>query len=836
MGIGYIQPKKFGSVTEPVPFPLALPSAESKTARDHGLLSSIALPGSRGTMIANGMDPLRHIYEDDVYRTGLLAPKSACVATPTGTRATAVLDIDASSDGASPYTIANGDWIVVGSAIQFVTALNSPPLSVEVAIGATPSITLDNLRHLFDSTGTKGVQYDYPSWWRDHNSIEVTAKTAWSVSFRIKRYGSNGDGWYTYLLTGSWTDCTLGSSGGSVGAGGNFENGADGTGDEPAAGTYNYRYSYFRKADGAVSGASPTVESQIDEGMRIDLSVVAAPLSDDDIDYKRWWRTDTGGSTLYRGADIAEADTTDADTLSNTTLKTHTTYDPTIHRLWEGGQIERVRFLAEYKGRWVGAGHILGADYVNGTCSVHGSDASDATATNVVTLATNGHVTKEMEHWTFQTEQSTEDDALEYAVIYVDETNDKLYLHQDWLGATATGKSFRIRDTRDPFRLYYSEPVLPNNTSSSMNIDGIQSTDPAGVTGLFPAFESLIAFTGTGLWRLTGSDPVSFRLTHEYEGVGCVAGHSIVLVDNILYWLGADGIYAWQGSGEPFKASSPPGEPRGIARTIARINTQHAHSTFAHYDPEKRIIRWFVALDSNITNRHAIVFDLQTKSWSLDTANDITYAKTVTDKDGNLRTLAGDIYGHVWELDVSNTDGAYGFEPVQTITSPTKTGISVTGTPLPASSALKGVPVWMMDGDGDFTRATVSTNTTSAVVFTTRLATTPSAGMPCVFGGIHQRIESGWFSYDEKNLRKIFEAIRVAFAYKAEGQYWVSVATNQGTVTVLDPDGGDLMTLDGEEHHWEREEGKRLKIRIDTIGPGFDPAFQALETWVRTRD
>jgi len=367
-----------------------------------------------------------------------------------------------------------------------------------------------------------------------------------------------------------------------------------------------------------------------------------------------------------------------------------------------------------------------------------------------------------------------------------------------------------------------------------MNIDGVQSPDPAGITGLFNAFESLIVFTGTGIWRLSGSHP--FRLTHEYEGVGCVSGHSIVLVDDILYWLGADGIYAWQGSGDPFKASSPPGEPRGIARTIARINTQHAHSSFVHYDPESRIIRWFVPLDTNITNRHAIVFDVQTKAWGLDTANDITYAKTVNDKDGNLRTLAGDIYGHVWELDVSNTDGAYGFEPVQTVTSPTTVGFSVTGTPLPASSALKGSKVWFMDGDGDFTHATVATNTTSAVVFTTRLASAPAAGMPVVFGGIHQRIESGWFSYDEKNLRKIFEAIRVAFAYKSEGQYWVSVATNQETVAVLDPDGGSLTTLDGEEIHWVRMEGKRLKIRIDTIGPGFDPAFQALEAWVRVRD
>ena len=69
MGIGYIQPFPYGLVAAPVPFSLTLPSAEAKTERDHGLIASIGLPGGRGTMLANGMDALRHIYEEDCSLT-----------------------------------------------------------------------------------------------------------------------------------------------------------------------------------------------------------------------------------------------------------------------------------------------------------------------------------------------------------------------------------------------------------------------------------------------------------------------------------------------------------------------------------------------------------------------------------------------------------------------------------------------------------------------------------------------------------------------------------------------------------------------------------------------
>ena len=832
MGIGAITPTAFGAVTNPTPFNLVLPAAVSKVARDHGLLSVIGTPRSRGSIIANGMDPVRSIHEDAVYRLGLLAPKSAITATPTGVRATATLDIDVTGGGASPYTIANGDQIYVGMLITFKTTLTTNPFWYEVKIGGTPSATLDNLRALFDQSGTPGVTYAYPNWisylpvW---SVIEVTAKDATTVSFRVKRYGVNGNGFAAYLKSGTWTDSSLGSTGGTVGSPGLFQSGADGTGTAPSAGSYLYLQQFFRKADGALSGASPYVEAQIDESMNIDLASIAAPLSDDDIDYKRWLRTKGGGNLYYHGKDIAEADTTDTDDLDNDTLATHARYDSTIYRLFAGGFIERVKHLVEFNGAWVGAGFVRGTDYTAGTCAVLGPDNS-AGASNVVTI-TGGHPTKELEHWTFQTEQDSEDDALEAEIIYVDEDNLQIHLANDWLGGTGSSLSYRIRDTRDPFKVIYSEPGLPHNAPTAYQQDGVQSPDPEGITGMYAAFEAVVIFTKTGIWLMTGQNR-PYRLTHAYEGVGCVAGHSIVLVDQTLFWLGRDGIYAWAGDGEPTKVSSPDGEPRGIARTIARINKNAVGDAVAHYDEDRRIVRWFVPLDSDITNRNAIVLDLATRAWSLDVAHDVTTCRTVTDANGVRRVLAGDIHGHVWEMDVSTSDGAFGFEPVQTITTGgTLRTIPVTGTPYTANGML-GVPGYIVDASGNFSKVRVSTNTNSVVTTTTEMDAAPTAGGYLIMGGIHYRIESGWFTYDDPALIKVLEAVKALFAYQSQGQYWMSYAVDQGSTTVLSATGGDLSATDGEEHHWVGNEGRRLKIRIDAIGPGFDVAMQRLQMWV----
>lgn len=587
MGIGAITLPSVSAVTAPTAYPFAFPAANARKARGYGLYSSIQLPGGRGTLFANGIDPLRHVVSSTALRTGLLAPYDEMTVTPSGTQATATLDIDVAGPG-SPYNPTAGDILVLnGTQINFVTGFSAVVNQVEILSAATAALTLERLEKWMEGRGIVGVDYNYPTWFPPPSAvIEVSARTATTITFRAIAPGAAGNGLSAYLtgvFGSAWSSNgsgvssvasfgSLAPNGTQLGSSTNvgyFENGADGTANNNAdtdlfgEGEYAYTYSYRRREDGAESGIAEEATGVQSGDFNVALSDLETALSDDDVDDIRVYRTTDGGNVYYRVAEVVDpgtGTTSYTDTLGNLSLSKRVSYDPAIHRLWEDGFIPRVRYLAGYKGRWFGAGVLRASTYTVGYADVtHGSRVVDL----VVGYTT--VVTKEMEHRTFRITQSGYSPATEYEIVFVDEEEQQIYLDRDYEGANSPsgGLTYEIKDTRDPFTIYYCEPLLPNQTTGTMALEGVVGPDPEGVTGLYEAFESLVVFTRTGIWRLTGSSPTNFRLTQEYEGVGCVSGHGIVLVDGILYWMGADGIYAWTGSGEPYKASSPPATEEG---------------------------------------------------------------------------------------------------------------------------------------------------------------------------------------------------------------------------------------------------------------------------------
>lgn len=823
MGIGAITFEALASITAPAAFPFELPSAESGDYLDTGPVSSIRLPGARrGFMFAGGWDALKHVLTDDVLRTGLLAPDSALTATPSGARATATMDLDADSN-ATAFHPTDGLTFQLGTSnlgtqtITVVAAL-TPSLwaTHEVLRGANAAEFLANLQALVEQTpGAEGVTHNTLDA-TQFSQIEVSASDSTSITFQAKDYGTGGNGLFAYLKSGTWSSggntASLGSEGTTVGTTGYFESGSNGSGSNPTAGTYQYRYAYKRSEDGAISGYSPVTTTQQGAAQQIALSVIADPDEDDGIDYKRILRTGANGSRFYRVADILAADTTDTDDVSNDTILAREQWNARIYRTYAAGHIPRVRYLVPYKNAWIGGGLVQAPAYTYGTASVSNGSTQ-------VTLT--GYPTKAMEHRLFRiTTASNEDAGDDYTIVWVDEANQRIYLDREWEGTTNGSRTYEIIDTRDPFRLHRCEPGLPNNVAPLYFQDGIRSPDKRGLTGLAAAWESVIAFTGTGIWRLTGNLS-ALRLTQGYEGVGCISHHGILFIDGVLYWPGPDGFYAWTGgtNQEPVKISSPPtqigADVFGIADTYKRINQAHAHGIVGHYDPERRVIRWFVPLDDNTTSKHAIVYQMQTQTWGLDTAPDVTACETVSDGGGNLRTLAGDIYGNVWELDTGESvgsgqfwmvysadsgdaqvrdastdgdfsatdgeqhfwcrvkgnkfkiglyditpgDGAFGFQSSQAITGSTTRTVTVGGTPFPtAGQGLAGCPAYILDSSGNFTRTVIASNTDNDLTFVDYLSAAPSGTV--VVGGILRVIESGWFDTGDPATWKILEAVR----------------------------------------------------------------------------
>lgn len=67
------------------------------------------------------------------------------------------------------------------------------------------------------------------------------------------------------------------------------------------------------------------------------------------------------------------------------------------------------------------------------------------------------------------------------------------------------------------------------------------------ITGIIEQQESMAVFTQDSIERLIGQDEDNFQFVNAYSSEGCIAPRSLVNCENLLLYLGCDGIYAFDG-------------------------------------------------------------------------------------------------------------------------------------------------------------------------------------------------------------------------------------------------------------------------------------------------
>ena len=841
MGLGTLTIPAAGSVTAPTPFPFAYGSSVLRYASPYPW-RAVPSPTQNTLLAFNGRSFPLHVIATNLVRLGLLAPSAALTAASTGTKATATLATTGNYTAADRFDLVsagdenNYEWPVI---VNTTFDTSEPNIRYwQVKRGASNTATNANIVKMIMGTGIDGTDYrspsidpgqetaDHPASWSDWVTAALAAADA-NVVFTAVRAGTRGNSFEARERVDAGAVFTIGSTN-------KFSGGAAGTGTAPnfpEEGDLTYAYAYARSLDGALSGPSPVTSYLQGDPGTVSLTSIADPPTgtNESIDVKVWLRSVSDGAAdvLREGYRIAVADTTDTDDLETDDLEANPLYDKTLYRSFKDGPVPRCANVATLKERMFASTFLPAADYSFGDCTVtNGSNAVVfQTASNVVP-----HPTQTWEGREFRVTTSALTEATTYRIVYVVEGTKTAYLDRAYDGSTNANATYTIRDVRDSKEVYWSEPKLPNNWPTKNALKGPLSNQPGGITALVTAFESIIAFTRTGVWRITGSDDFSFRCDAVYGEAGCVGSNAAVEAEGRLYWLGFDGVYRWGGQGLPTKISAPRGgdTPLGIQGTIRRINHAWSAYTVAVYSPDEKVIRWFVPLDDEVTNRYALVYDVQREVWVTDHYGvDVTAAATIPDRSGRTRTVVGTLQGDLIELDVSNSDGAYGFEPVAAITSSTRTTVTCSGASFPTSGdGLKGLPVTLVDSSGNVTYNTVASNTGTVLTLQRIVATAPTGTV--IVGAIHGIIESGRFHLGDPGRDKVFPLAKVAFSPDSDGVFYLSVAANQDDVAVVDAAGGDLTLADGEEQFWPRVRGKLLKWRLDVLEPGCDPAFIAI--------
>lgn len=827
-----------------LPFVVGSTIAPSFVVRDTGAYDVLWYPPKRALVYANGRDFQHHVIDALCYLNGPRAPKNAPTLVSTGTRATAVLTVNATPADGETVTVGFASGAVGSYTFTFKTALTRGVVN-EVLIGGSASAAIANAEQFINgsnssSPGVNGTDFwlgslygtDSYAHWSGVHKIEVSATSASTITFRAIAAGTEGN---SYVSTE-----TLGAAGSQF-AGGSavFTGGAVGTGFAPAAGTYEGAYAFLRHEDDAQTAIGASTEVINEQAWNLTFSAYDTPATRDEIDFFRIFRTTVDGSQFFRIGEDASSPFTDSVDDEDINDSDFSEYDPSIYRPYHSGYPDRYVCHAIYKGCLFGAGAEIAAQYSAGT-----ADCDPTGAATVVLSA----AARPKTDWINRTFAVDGDAVTDYRIVEVDESTRTLTLNKAYEGAAAGTASYTVTDDRDPFELYYTPPLLFNNWPPENSVKGITGRDPAGVVALRAAWQALLAWTKTSVWRIHGDPESGFDFNHDHDGCGAYNQSSVVEADGEVFWLGPDGIFRMAEGGAPVSVSKPAfseGAARGIEGTLARITDSAVRGVVGNYNPTEDVIRWWVPMDGVPYNTHAIVYSLQSGAFTLDETSIVTDAKTITGSDGASYTLTGDAHGTVWQNDIGNVDGGFGFEPVQAISTYTASTRSVvlSGTPaLPTTSGgLRGVPVYHKSATGLIQRQIIASNTADTIVLVAPFDTAPATADQVVIGDIRHRALSSKSDFGTPESKKMLSSVTVAAIPTTNGQMWVAGASDDSDPTLQTRRSGsdddyDLTSTDGQKTFLVRRgPGFRVQVEINAFGSGVDMAITNVTVVTRER-
>ena len=110
--------------------------------------------------------------------------------------------------------------------------------------------------------------------------------------------------------------------------------------------------------------------------------------------------------------------------------------------------------------------------------------------------------------------------------------------------------------TEYPSFVFYSDPGLPEQLSSALQYLDVNSIDGSAITGLYAFGDSMVVFKENSIWQVTALADGSPVLTPIDESIGSLSPRAHIVAYERLVFLGAQGVYQFDGAGiKPLSAS-----------------------------------------------------------------------------------------------------------------------------------------------------------------------------------------------------------------------------------------------------------------------------------------
>ncbi len=566
------------------------------------------------------------------------------------------------------------------------------------------------------------------------------------------------------------------------------------------SGSYDYVITYVRSTTGVESGPSPvSVLDHLTNGCVIISDIL---LSDDlTVDFINIYRTVRGGGTYFLDKTIANSNDKSLEAPGGTEITAFGTASENLHadevqdcmddselkfnpilnipqkRLFESGLPIRCRYFKSHLNRIWGAGAYVSSIYSAGHVEVQNN--------SITVIGIGAHWTDRMIGRQFNLSGAPSTQTYTIAKVI---SESELKLTTVFNEATTTSY-YEIKDTRNPYTLYWSFPGFPEDwpVVNGLTIEGEQGE---GITGLAVVNSRLLVFTKDSIYMVSGNDESNFRIDLIYKGVGCLSGHTIVETGDFISFLDHAGWYLFAGSGTPIPISSPnsqQGEVVGIDRTVNSMVWQRSRMATAFYDTTHKTFHTFISLDGDFENNDCLVYDTVVKSWAVDDVPGVFSSAVIYDHNNEKTYLLGNTEGIIYQMNIGDSDNAYNSTIVATITAANSQVITCGSASFPTlTPGLQGTPIYIVDRYGNFWQNRILNNDATHLNLVYQLQFIPDNTYKVIIGGIPWLLRSGYVDFGNIGYENVLQFLRIANLPQQQGKIYVKSADNFHSLEIND--------------------------------------------------
>jgi len=175
--------------------------------------------------------------------------------------------------------------------------------------------------------------------------------------------------------------------------------------------------------------------------------------------------------------------------------------------------------------------------------------------------------------------------------------------------------------------------------------------DQYGITGLVSRRDEFGILKRDIVWKIVGSNPDNFEFVkvRDSKGRGCFAPDSVVVIDDIGYYLGGDGVYTWGPDGVNSISDE---KVRNWFSSDTYFNRSQYPNAFAKYNSKYHGYELHLAAAGSTNIDRSVFFDIARKTWWGPHKTDAlvpTACSEIIDSSGVVIPVMGSSAGHIWK-------------------------------------------------------------------------------------------------------------------------------------------------------------------------------------------